>query len=91
MQRETLMEAYVTNEEFRLKTKLENRVEASKRRISYTELTQSQEQPAPERRTPGQAAPQKQNTSKAQKPLPSSNPPVKASAAVSGEPPVRTK
>ena len=69
------MEAYVTNEELRLKTKLENRVEASKRRISYTELTQSQEQ----------------NTSKAQKPFPSSNPPVKASPAVSGEPPVRTK
>ena len=91
MQRETLMEAYVTNEELRLKTKLENRVEASKRRISYTELTQSQEQPAPERGAPGQTAPQKQNTGKAQKPLPSSNPPVKASAAVSGEPPVRTK
>ena len=65
----------MTKEAPRLQAKLENRVEASKRRISYTELTQSQEQ----------------NTSKAQKPLPSSNPPVKASAAVSGEPPVRTK
>ena len=91
MQRGTLMEAYVTKEAPRLEAKLENCVETSKRRISYTELTQRQEQPAPERGAPGQTAPQKQNTGKAQKPLPSSNPPVKASAAVSGEPPVRTK